>query len=128
VLRATVSSSSSSMMRALRACSISLFLAVSAGDNRGDTGCGVQLGPHVADEIVGLLAMPPLTPRPALCAGMPCGAWMIRGKRGHIGWLIVVATNESRRSLDRRPTTAEAGAMRCLIGCAKTCRRAMRFR
>jgi hypothetical protein len=40
------------MMRALRACSISLILAVSAGDNRGDTGSGVQLGPHVADEIV----------------------------------------------------------------------------
>jgi hypothetical protein len=51
-LRADVSSSSNSMMRAL-SCSISLFLAVSASGNSGNTRCGVQLGLHVADEIVG---------------------------------------------------------------------------
>jgi hypothetical protein len=52
VLRVDVSSSSNSMRRAL-SYSISLFLAVSDGANSGDTGGGVQLALHVADEIVG---------------------------------------------------------------------------
>jgi hypothetical protein len=52
VLRADLCSFSNSMMWAL-SCSISLFLAMSAGDNSGDIGCGVQLSLHVADEIVG---------------------------------------------------------------------------
>ena len=38
-------------MRALRACSISLFLAVSAGDNRGDTGCFVQRPLHKTTRV-----------------------------------------------------------------------------